>query len=147
MTTSKKVSPIIQAYGTLKSIASKAAGKIAGNTREVTMRFYLDSCIWYADIPAWPGPKGMLAMVDGADAFLEYLTENGTEITLDISVDKKPGYRVLDYLEPHPANDGAYYMAKMDGRMHRLWLCGVTEFVFGQMPPEVWFKVNESEGF
>jgi len=28
----------------------------------------------------------------------------------------------------------------MNGRQHKLWLCGVTEFVFGYMPEEVWYK-------
>jgi len=28
----------------------------------------------------------------------------------------------------------------MKGRDHKLWLCGVTEFVFGFMPEEVWYR-------
>ena len=138
--TQKNVHPLHKIYGTLKSTASKAAGKIAGNTSELTMRFYKEDLLWYADVNGWPGPKNMLLMVDGADAFLDHLSGYGEEITLDLSLDPKAGYEVLNYIHPHPAGDGAYYMADMNGRQHKLWLCGVTEFVFGYMPEEVWYE-------
>ena len=130
---------LLSAYGSIKSFASKAAGKVYGNKRELTMRFYKEDFMWYADVKGWPGPKAMLLMVDGADTFLDYLSNNGEEITLDLSLDPKRGYDVLNYKHPHPANDGAYYTAEMNGHDHKLWLCGVTEFVFGHMPEEVWY--------
>ena len=37
------------------------------------------------------------------------------KITLDLSLDPKAGYEVLNYIHPHPAGDGAYYMADMNG--------------------------------
>jgi hypothetical protein len=104
------------------------------------MRFYKEDGMWYADVKGWPGPKNMLLMVDGADTFLDYLSNNGEEVTLDISLAPKKDYEVLNYSHPHPAGDGAYYIANMRGRDHKLWLCGVTEFVFGFMPEEVWYK-------
>ena len=82
-------------------------------------------------------------MVDGADAFLDYLSNNGEEVILVIRLDPKAGCEVLNYIHPHPAGDGAYYMADMNGSEHKLWLCGVTEFVFGYMPEEVWYIVNK----
>ena len=132
--------PFHKIYGTLKSAASKAAGKIAGNKTALTMRFYKEEFMWYADVNGWPGPKDMLLMVDGADTFLDYLSGKGEEIILDLSIDPKAGYEVLNYIHPHPAGDGAYYIADMNGYDHKLWLCGVTEFVFGYMPEEVWYK-------
>ena len=132
--------PFHKIYGTLKSVASKAAGKIAGNKGALTMRFYKEEFMWYADVKGWPGPKDMLLMVDGADTFLDYLSSNGDEVILDLSLDPKAGYEVLNYIHPHPASDGAYYIADMNGYDHKLWLCGVTEFVFGYMPEEVWYK-------
>ena len=131
--------PFHKIYGTLKSVASKAAGKIAGNKTALTMRFYKEEFMWYADVKGWPGPKDMLLMVDGADTFLDYLSGKGEEVILDLSLDPKAGYEVLNYIHPHPAGDGAYYIADMNGREHKLWLCGVTEFVFGYMPEEVWY--------
>ena len=69
--------PFHKIYGTLKSTASKAAGKIVGNKTALTMRFYKEEFIWYADVNGWPGPKDMLLMVDGADIFLDYLSGKG----------------------------------------------------------------------
>ena len=132
--------PFNKIHGPLKSAASKAAGKIAGNKTALTMRFYKEEFMWYADVVGWPGPKDMLLMVDGADTFLDYFSRQGEEVTLDLSLDPKAGYEVLNYIHPHPAGDGAYYMADMNGSEHKLWLCGVTEFVFGYMPEEVWYK-------
>ena len=132
--------PFYKIYGTLKSVASKAAGKIAGNKTALTMRFYKEEFMWYADVKGWPGPKDMLLMVDGADTFLDYLSGKGEEVILDLSLDPKSGYEVLNYIHPHPAGDGAYYIADMNGSEHKLWLCGVTEFVFGYMPEEVWYS-------
>src|SRR6056300_1374685 len=128
---------LLSAYGAIKTAASKAAGKLYGNKNELQMRFYKEDFMWYADVKGWPGPKNMLLMVDGADTFLDYLSNNGEEVTLDISLAPKKDYQVLNYSHPHPAEDGAYYIANMKGREHKLWLCGVTEFVFGFMPEEV----------
>lgn len=130
----------MSAYGAIKTAASKAAGKIYGNKNELRMRFYKEEGLWYADVKGWPGPKGMLLMVDGADTFLDYLSNNGNEISLDLSLDPKQGYDVLNYRYPHPGNDGAYYSTQMSEDEHILWLCGVTEFVFGFMPEEVWYR-------
>ena len=44
----------------------------------------------------------MLLMVDGADTFLDHLSNNGDEVTLDLSLDPKQGYDVLNYRYPHP---------------------------------------------
>ena len=87
-------------------------------------------------------------MVDGADAFLDYLSNNGEGVILVIRLDPKAGCEELNCIHlhphphphPHPACDGAYYMADMNGSEHKLWLFGVTEFVFGYMPEEVWYR-------
>ena len=134
-----KTNALLSAYGAIKTAAAKAAGKLNGNKRELTMRFYKEAGMWYADVNGWPGPKAMLLMVDGADTFLDYLSNNGDEVTLDLSLDPKQGYDVLNYRYPHPGNDGAYYSTQMGDDEHILWLCGVTEFVFGHMPEEVWY--------
>ena len=80
---------LLSAYGAIKTAASKAAGKIYGNKNELRMRFYKEEGLWYADVKGWPGPKRMLLMVDGADTFLDYLSNNGNEISLDLSLDPK----------------------------------------------------------
>lgn len=139
MTTSKS-NPVMSLYGKVKSTASRVAGKINGNKRQISMRFYRENGMWYADVPNWPGPKAMLLMVDGADIFLANLSYPNSEFTLDISLDPVSGYSKLDYVHPHPSGDGAYYTTPMDGQPHKLWLCGVTEFVFGYMPEGIWYN-------
>lgn len=139
-----KINTLLSAYGAIKTAAAKAAGKPNGNKRELTMRFYKEAGMWYADVKGWPGPKAMLLMVDGADTFLDYLSNNGDEVTLDLSLDPKQGYDVLNYRYPHPGNDGAYYSTQIAGREHVLWLCGVTKFVFGDMPRKISFLALEN---
>lgn len=134
------INPLYQAYATFKVALAKAIGKIQGYSPELNMRFYKEDGMWYADVVGWPGPKYMLLMVDGADTFLDYLSEYTCVVQLDLSLEPKTGYQVLNYTHPHPAGDGAYYTVEMEGRDHKLWLCGVTESVFGYMPEEVWYK-------
>ena len=62
------------------------------------------------------------------------------EVEPELRLNRKDGHQLLDCTHLHPAGDGAYYTADMNGRDHKLWLCGVTEFVFGYMPEEVWYK-------
>jgi hypothetical protein len=140
MTNERRNNQLMNFYGAAKSTVSRFAGRVIGNSRELNMRFYKEHGMWYADVPGWIGPKAMLLMVDGADTFLDYLSGYTSEVKLDLSLDPKNEYQVLNYTHPHPAGDGAYYTTDMNGCDHKLWLCGVTEFVFGYMPEEVWYK-------
>ena len=140
MTNERSNNQLMNFYGTAKSTVSRVAGRVIGNSRELTMRFYKEHGMWYADVPGWIGPKAMLLMVQGADTFLDYLSNNGIETTLELSLDSQEEYGRLDYTFPHPANDGAFYTTEMKGEDHLMWLCGVTEFVFGHMPEKIWYK-------
>ena len=86
-----KTNTLLSAYGAIKTAAAKAAGKLNRNKRELTMRFYKEDWTWYADVNGQASPKAMLLMVDGADTFLDYLSNNGDEVTLDLSLDPKQG--------------------------------------------------------
>ena len=44
---------------------------------------------WFAVIPSWPGPRAALAMVDGADTFLDSLSEGNPQVTLELSLNPK----------------------------------------------------------
>ncbi len=130
------------AAAALKVQLARQAGRILGNERSLTLGFEKDKWGgWYAIIPSWPGPRAALAMVDGADTFLDMLSEGETYIALNISVDPVDGWDELRYDMPHPANDGAYYQSVAHN--HMMWLCGVTEFVFGSMPQTIWYSVAE----
>ena len=94
---------------------------------------------WYIYLPDWGGPKAALEMVAGADTLLDSLC-NG-EDTVILYVDTKlfsDADKTLTYETPQVNGDGAFYLTETS---ERVWLCGVTEFVFGVMPPKIFCKV------
>ncbi len=125
------------------------------------IRFIKEIGLWHADLPEFLeqglGTKNNLLMVDGADTFLDLLSKNGKEVTLDINEEEFPGYQakmekvmmgknqeLLDSVGHEPVEYGAYYeVMELDGKSfsHRLWLCPVTEYVFGDYPMEMWVRV------
>ena len=125
------------------------------------IRFIKEVGLWYADLPEFLeqglGTKNNLLMVDGADTFLDLLSRGGDRITLDISLVEFEGYyaklekfvmgknqELLDSVGHEPVEYGAYYeVSELDGKnfSHRLWLCPVTEYVFGDYPGEMWVRV------
>lgn len=132
-----------QAASALKVQLSRQAGRVLGTERTLSLGFEKDDWGgWFAVIPSWPGPRAALAMVDGADTFLDLLSKGEPYVALDLSMDHKDGWSELRYLKPHAFGDGAYYTFENEERLHRMWLCGVTEFVFGEMPDRIWFKVR-----
>ena len=132
-----------KAASALKVLFSRKAGRLVGTQRELTLGFEKnDWGGWFAVIPSWPGPRAALAMVDGADTFLDLLSDGANHVTLKLSMDPKETWRELNYLRPHAYGDGAYYKYQDNERFHKMWLCGVTEFVFGEMPERIWFEVS-----
>ena len=138
-------SQILKTYGTLKSAASRLGSKILGTTTELEMGFHKEEGTWYADVKNWPGPKGMLAMVCGADSRLDRRSGHSDFVQLSLSLDCSDEHEILEYVEPHPAGDGAYYRTTLNGWPHMMWLCGVTEFVFGKMPERIGVRVALKE--
>jgi hypothetical protein len=123
--------------------------------------FVKENKIWYADLPEFLeqglGTKANLMMVDGADTFLDLLSGNTDEVTLKISSQPFKGYQagmkkfkkgmnrqLLDLIGHAPVEYGAYYnVSELDGKpyQHQLWLCPVTEYVFGSYPEEIYTAV------
>ena len=125
------------------------------------IKFVKEVGLWYADLPEFLeqglGTKNNLLMVDGSDRFLDLLSGRGNFITLDISQVEFEGYyaklgkgvmgknqELLDSVGHEPVEYGAYYeVSELDGKSfsHRLWLCPVTEYVFGDYPKQMWVRV------
>ena len=117
--------------------------------------------LWYAYLPEFLeqgfGTKNNLLMVDGADSFLDLLSGGGDRVTLDISLEEFNGYQakmnkvvmgknqeLLDSVGHEPVEYGAYYeVRELDGSsfLLRLWLCPVTEYVFGDYPKGMWVRM------
>jgi hypothetical protein len=127
--------------------------------------FVKDGGQWYIDLPEFLemglGTRGNLMMVAGADTFLDFLDEkqeNRVTIHMDtekkFKSDKSGVIRFQEmFMDPtelehynHPEVEfGANYLvteyrgAKFN---HRMWLCPVTQFVFGgEYPKIIYFKV------
>lgn len=117
----------------------------------MTHRFYKEAGTWYIDLPAYLeaglGTKANLMMVAGADILLDQLSNQGTDVTVHIETApyaeqtyaiKKIGIGkdqdLLEALGHAPVDYGAYYKADQNGLI--LWLCPVTEYIFGGDYPE-----------
>ena len=110
-------------------------------------RFYREGGGWYIDLPeylAQGGSKGDLAMVAGADTMLDIVA--GRESSVTIQMDRQPfsgaDELVLTQL-CDPVMGGGYYLMKEfagNNVSQNMWLCGVTEFVFGDMPERIYVK-------
>ena len=135
------------------------------NLKKIVMekRFYKENAIWYIDLPEFLeqglGSKANLMMVDGSDDLLDILSKNGREVTVEFShlpfegathtlhaqqigsnqsLLSKIGHALVSY--------GMYYTVSELNDM-RIWLCPVTEYVFGgSYPREIFVKVVENNG-
>lgn len=103
-------------------------------------RFYKDQDGWFIDLPNWIGTKGQLAMVEGADTFLDNISNNSDDVWVEMSTNKLEGksYELTKYMD---LIDGAMYRyVNDDDNLDVMWLCGVTEFVFGDMPEKIYCR-------
>lgn len=126
---------------------------------KVTKRFYKENGMWYIDLPefleAGLGTKNNLLMVAGADTLLNILTDDGTEAVIEFGDERFDGCNVqldmnemgkdqtlLDAVGHAPVDYGAYYSAYntqwlgYEFKLSSVWLCPVTEYVFGGKYPE-----------
>ena len=102
---------------------------------------------WYIELPAYieqGGSKGDRAMIDGADTMLNIMANGASSITLTFD-DKefKDADKVVLIEKCNPYIGGGDYIIKeWEGKSYnqRLWLCAVTEFVFGYLPETIFVK-------
>lgn len=127
-----------------------------------TLSFNMEYGNWYVDLPEFLGEglgmKADLMMVDGADTFLDLLSKNGNKITLTLSYElfigshckiekiKKPiNIDPLGVEEQEQVNCGANYRAteiEEKSFNQEIWLCPVTEYVFGEYPNELFISIT-----
>jgi hypothetical protein len=112
-----------------------------------THRFVKEGSCWYIDLPAYleqGGSKGDLAMVAGADTMLDIMAEGTTSVTLKIDTKPFPQADLLELTEVcHPSQGGGYYMLHTYNNKainHCMWLCAVTNFVFGSLPSKIYLQ-------
>lgn len=112
-----------------------------------THRFIREESGWYIHLPAYleqGGSKGDLAMVAGADTMLDIMAEGKNEVTIQLDTTPFKDADVLELVEVcSPAMGGGYYVLHTyNGKQieHRMWLCAVTNFVFGNLPPKIYVQ-------
>lgn len=112
----------------------------SGGIKMNIFKFYKEDYKWYIDLPDFPGSKEELQMVDGADTWLDKLSNNTEEVTVLVSTEKQ----LTNKLYLHTSNEtGAVYIAVNIGEEihdHWLWLCPVTLYVFGEYPTVIWYE-------
>lgn len=101
---------------------------------------------WYIDLPEWKGDPADLQMIQGADEWLD-LVSNGDEIMLTIA-DADFGNAVFMTLirlgEPNLGGGGNYFLQNYNGKETslKIWLCDIVVFLFDQYPQRIYFKVS-----
>jgi len=110
-------------------------------------RFAREGGGWYIDLPEYleqGGSKGDLAMVSGADTMLDIIADADNEVTLQIDIMPFEGSDelVLTELCDPVLGGGYYFMKKFEAKEvnQDIWLCEVTRFVFGDIPPRIYVK-------
>jgi hypothetical protein len=112
-----------------------------------TYRFIKEGRDWYIDLPEFienGGSKGDLQMVEGADKMLDVISEGKDEVSLFIDEVSFEGSDELILTERcDPYIGGGYYILKIfEGKEinQNMWLCAVTEYVFGNLPEKIFIK-------
>jgi len=109
-----------------------------------TYKFYKEEDNrWFIDLPEWieqGGDKDALEMILGADTFLEILSKMTHEVHVTFSDEPFEGY--LYELDKTAEDElGAEYLV-LSPLIYPLevWLCPVTQFVFGRFPDKIYLR-------
>jgi hypothetical protein len=94
---------------------------------------------WYIDLPDYPGPKGNLAMVAGADDMLDYLARGKNRVVVEMSEQPFKGALALERTKLGEPGGGAYYKP-VNHSIQSVWLCDVTLFALGKFPEKIYFR-------
>lgn len=113
-------------------------------------RFVKEDDKWFIDLPRFieaGGNKADLQMVEGADTMLDLMAEDKNEVKLRLSQDEIPEADLLELkARCDPSVGGGYYIMDVyEGKKVELlmWLCGVTEWVFGELPERIFVRRAE----
>jgi hypothetical protein len=111
-------------------------------------RFVKEPGGWYIDLPQFLeqglGTKSDLAMVAGADTLLDLLAEGADTVVVamaDQSFEGADKLELLSLCDPQTGG-GNYLLRYFEGRSinQGMWLCAVTQYVFGVMPPVIYIR-------
>lgn len=93
---------------------------------------------WYVVLPEWTGDRAALEMVSGADTLLDILSSGYDTVKLFVDTHSFDDAKSLNLLE---SSDHSGTYSYKDGDLDMtVWLCPVTEFVFGEIPERIYFR-------
>ena len=95
---------------------------------------------WYIQYQEYDGDQEDLEMVDGADELLDYLTEDGIYVTVNVSLEDSGNNAILLKLVAHDEIGGTYQVENLDGFNKDVWLCNVVHYLFGEHPEVIYFE-------
>ena len=109
------------------------------------LRFYkTDKAEWFVDLPEWNGDAEDLQMIQGADEWLDLLSNNEHEIRLGIANEpfEPASFLTLIRLGEENLGGGAKYFLETYQNKKidlKVWLCEVVHFTFGEYPQRIYF--------
>lgn len=110
-----------------------------------SFRFIKDAEGWYIDLKGSPFTRKQLAMVRGADTFLDILAAGKSEVVISASTSFIPGYSELVRKKIRTfGTGGADYLVESYGGKrydHAVFLCPVTLWIFLRYPKVIYFKL------
>jgi len=102
---------------------------------------------WWLELPEWKGDPEDLQMVEGADQWLDMLSQKHDQLRVVMSDEKIEGAEILTLLRVREENlggGGIYYLETYQKQKvgMKLWLCEVTSFIFDYLPQRIYFKIK-----
>lgn len=100
---------------------------------------------WYIDLPDYIEAGGNveeLEMVEGADIFLDIISNYGSKVIALINTKEVWLENELNKSALQDCSSGCYYEVKtpkMD-----IWLCDVTKYIFGNFPDKIYFQIIQT---
>lgn len=88
-----------------------------------------------------------LEMVDGADTFLDYISQDGLTASIDV-FDDIPDDETCPMLEMllHDEYGATYQVNNFEGFGDTVWLCNVAHLFFqGEHPRVIYFQIDDSQ--
>ncbi len=94
---------------------------------------------WYIDLPEWQGPRANLEMVAGADTMLQVFAKGKERV--NVTFTNFETHEISPDLLLKHIGGGTYTVTRLNEKYpdapDRMWLCGVTKFVFKSDYPEI----------
>ncbi len=102
---------------------------------------------WYLNLPQWKGDPADLQMIEGADKWLDLISDHAGNTKLILSdtiFEAAETLTLLRIREENLGGGGIYYLESYQNKKVglKIWLCEVTRFVFNQIPQKVYFSVT-----